>query len=208
MTKILVVEDDFFLRDGLSELLTKEGYEPVTAQNAAEAQARLTWDKYSLIILDVMLPDGSGLDICTALRSRGCGTPVLFLTACDDEIQIVRGLDSGADDYVTKPFRLQELLSRIRALLRRSELADKPTESGGISLERSSMTVRKNRRECVCDTDGISNSLHAHARQRRHRHPHSAAAKAYGTTTAALSTITPFPSTSAACARRSAQSIS
>lgn len=144
MTKILVVEDDFFLRDGLSELLTKEGYEPVTAQNAAEAQARLTQDKYSLIILDVMLPDGSGLDICTALRSRGCGTPVLFLTACDDEIQIVRGLDSGADDYVTKPFRLQELLSRIRALLRRSELADKPTESGGISLERSSMTVRKN----------------------------------------------------------------
>ena len=135
MTKILVVEDDFFLRDGLSELLTKEGYEPVTAQNAAEAQARLTWGKYSLIILDVMLPDGSGLDICT---------PVLFLTACDDEIQIVRGLDSGADDYVTKPFRLQELLSRIRALLRRSELADKPTESGGISLERSSMTVRKN----------------------------------------------------------------
>ena len=69
---------------------------------------------------------------------------MLFLTACDDEIQIVRGLDSGADDYVTKPFRLQELLSRIRALLRRSELADKPTESGGISLERSSMTVRKN----------------------------------------------------------------
>lgn len=77
------------------------------------------------------------------------GTPVLFLTACDDEIQIVRGLDSGADDYVTKPFRLQELLSRIRALLRRSELADKPTESGGISLERSSMTVRKTARMCL-----------------------------------------------------------
>ena len=90
MTKILVVEDDFFLRDGLSELLTKEGYEPVTAQNAAEAQARLAGDKFSLIILDVMLPDGSGLDICTALRSRGCGTPVLFLTACDDEMPISR----------------------------------------------------------------------------------------------------------------------
>jgi two-component system, OmpR family, response regulator RegX3 len=76
---------------------------------------------YSLIILDIMLPDGSGLDLCTVWRSVGKETPILFLTARDEEIQIVRGLDAGGDDYVTKPFRMLELLSRIRALLRRNQ---------------------------------------------------------------------------------------
>jgi len=76
-------------------------------------------DPFSLIILDIGLPDGNGLDLCRVWRSEGIDTPILFLTASDDELQIVRGLDAGGDDYVTKPFRMQELLSRIRALLRR-----------------------------------------------------------------------------------------
>lgn len=119
--QILVVEDDELLRDGLSELLSGEGYCADSCSSCEEAEKALKVNRYDLIILDVMLPDGSGYDLCRKLREAGVGSPVLFLTACDDEIQIVRGLDCGADDYVTKPFRLLELLSRVRALLRRSE---------------------------------------------------------------------------------------
>ena len=142
MSKILVVEDDAFLRDGLSEILTKEGYQPQCAISVAEAKAFLSSDQYALIILDVMLPDGDGFALCQELRREGCVTPILFLTACDDEIQIVRGLDAGGDDYVTKPFKLLELLSRIRALLRRGKPA--VYQSGELSVDRESMTVRKN----------------------------------------------------------------
>ena len=142
MSKLLVVEDDAFLRDGLSEILTKEGYQPQCAISVAEAKAFLSSNQYALIILDVMLPDGDGFALCQELRRAGCVTPILFLTACDDEIQIVRGLDAGGDDYVTKPFKLLELLSRIRALLRRGKPA--VYQSGELSVDRESMTVRKN----------------------------------------------------------------
>ena len=117
--KILLVEDDIFLRDGLKEMLTKEGYDVTVAENFITANEKIR-EHFQLIILDIMLPDGNGLELCQKIRKADNNTPILFLTACDDEIQIVRGLDAGADDYVTKPFRLLELLSRIRALLRRS----------------------------------------------------------------------------------------
>ena len=78
-----------------------------------KARELMKFFSFNLIIFDVMLPDGNGLELCTELRAAGNNVPVLFLTACDDEIQIVRGLDAGADDYVTKPFKLRELLSRI-----------------------------------------------------------------------------------------------
>ncbi len=119
-TKLLIVEDDIFLQDGLSELLRREGYAVDCAGTCKEARYFTSLNTYCLIILDIMLPDGSGLDLCAAWRRAGKDTPILFLTARDDEIQIVRGLDAGGDDYVTKPFRLLELLSRIRALLRRN----------------------------------------------------------------------------------------
>ena len=118
--KILVVEDDELLRDGLSELLSGEGYCAYSCSSCEEAEKALEEKRYDLIILDVMLPDGSGYDLCRKLREAGVGSPVLFLTACDDEIQIVRGLDCGADDYVTKPFGVMELIARIKAVLRRS----------------------------------------------------------------------------------------
>lgn len=140
-TKILLVEDDIFLREGLSEMLTKEGYDVTLAENFAKAKEKLD-ENFDLAILDIMLPDGSGLELCQEVRESGKNLPILFLTACDDEIQIVRGLDAGADDYVTKPFRLLELLSRIRALLRRSGnqvLSDK-----NICLDSENMTVTKN----------------------------------------------------------------
>ncbi len=140
--RIFVLEDDEFLRDGLCDMLKKEGYILTSACTCGEAREILDETSFSLIILDVMLPDGNGFDLCSSLRSSGCSTPILFLTACDDEIQIVRGLDSGADDYVTKPFKLLELLSRVRALLRRN--SSFTFKSKDIIIDSSNMTVKKN----------------------------------------------------------------
>lgn len=140
--KILIVEDDKFLRDGLCELLEKESYSVESAGDCKAARARIDVGGYNLIILDVMLPDGNGLDLCREIRSSSSTVPVLFLTACDEEIQIVRGLDLGADDYVTKPFKLLELLSRVRALLRRN--GTPVYKSSDITLDISNLTVRKN----------------------------------------------------------------
>ena len=140
--KILLVEDDVYLREGLCELLLKEDYEPVSACNCKEGRKLFTEDSFDLVMLDVMLPDGNGIDLCTFIRSSGSDVPILFLTACDEEFQIVRGLDAGADDYVTKPFRLLELLSRVRALLRRKTVSA-TYQSGNISVDISNMTVKK-----------------------------------------------------------------
>lgn len=139
--KILVTEDDLFLRDGLCEMLQKEGYAVERAATLKEAKAKLDNTHFQLLILDVMLPDGSGFDLCRKLRSDGTGTPILFLTACDDEIQIVRGLDAGGDDYVTKPFKLLELLSRVRALLRRARAP--VYKHGGLVIDPVHMSVKK-----------------------------------------------------------------
>ncbi len=140
--KILLVEDDMYLREGLEELLTKENYEPVCAKNYGEAKTVFSENTFDLIILDVMLPDGNGLELCSYFRSVSADVPILFLSACDEEFQIVRGLDSGADDYVTKPFRLLELLSRIRALLRRKTV-NTTYQFGDVVIDITNMTVKK-----------------------------------------------------------------
>lgn len=140
--KIFLLEDDIFLRDGLCELLENAEYAVVSAGTIKEAVEAVKGSAFSLLILDVMLPDGSGFDFCQRLRSMGVSTPILFLTACDDEIQIVRGLDSGADDYVTKPFKLLELLSRVRALIRRNTVST--FTSREIMVDTNNMTVKKN----------------------------------------------------------------
>lgn len=140
--RIFLLEDDVFLRDGLCELLKNADYSVTSAGTIRDAEEAVNGSFFSLLILDVMLPDGSGFDLCQRLRAMGITTPILFLTACDDEIQIVRGLDSGADDYVTKPFKLLELLSRVRALIRRN--SNTTYVSDEISVDTNNMTVKKN----------------------------------------------------------------
>lgn len=138
--RILLAEDDGFLRSGLMEMFQKEGYEVESAGTCSAAISAFESSPFDLVILDVMLPDGNGFAICSQIRKSSGSVPILFLTACDDEIQIVRGLDSGADDYVTKPFRLLELLSRVRALLRRN--VKSVPASGNIVVNEDNMTVQ------------------------------------------------------------------
>jgi DNA-binding response OmpR family regulator len=116
MNTILLTEDDEILNRNIKLALESEGYTVIAVSTIAAAEKEAPGA--DLIILDVMLPDGSGVELCKRLR-RTLQTPVIFLTSCDDEADIIRGLDSGGDDYITKPFRLKELLSRIRANLRR-----------------------------------------------------------------------------------------
>jgi DNA-binding response OmpR family regulator len=121
VTKILVVEDDPAILRGLADNLRYEGYEVCTATNGEIAYRMCKSQHPNAIVLDLMLPRLNGLDFCRKLRSEGVQTPILMLTAKTEESDRVLGLDIGADDYVTKPFSLQELLARIRALLRRAQ---------------------------------------------------------------------------------------
>lgn len=139
MQTILLVEDDAALRSGLVELFSREGYAVAAAANAAQAQAQMR-PEIDLIVLDVTLPDGNGVSLCQGWRNAGVEQPILFLTAKDEEFDVVRGLDAGGNDYVTKPFRMMELLSRIRALLRRKSPAN---SRGGWEIDRERMQVRR-----------------------------------------------------------------
>ncbi len=117
--KILLVDDETELTDPLSKVLSHEGYQVDVADNGRDGSELAQKNNYDLLILDWMLPEKSGLEICQEVRSRSLNTPVLFLTAKDTIDDRVLGLDAGADDYIIKPFELRELLARVRALLRR-----------------------------------------------------------------------------------------
>ncbi len=118
--KIFAAEDDPIIQDGLKIALVQEGWELVTAANVGEAKSKLSEIKdIDIYILDIMLPDGTGYDICQEIR-KSSETPIIFLTACDDEVHTVLALEQGADDYIAKPFRMRELIARIKAILRRT----------------------------------------------------------------------------------------
>ena len=139
--KILLVEDDAALRSALEELLLREGYEVIKAPNMRSAQETMK-SEIDLAMLDVGLPDGDGVSLCRQWRSEGVQTPILFLTAKDEELDVVRGLDAGGNDYVTKPFRMQELLSRIRALLRRNQ-KEATVSRSGITLDKAKLQASR-----------------------------------------------------------------
>ena len=128
-TRILIVEDDPHILLGLEEVLKSEGFEVVSCNRGDQALAAVAKHQPGLIVLDVMLPGLSGYDICRQLRSSKVATPILMLTAKGQEIDKVVGLDLGADDYVTKPFGVRELLARIQALLRRGQPSASPDSS-------------------------------------------------------------------------------
>jgi DNA-binding response OmpR family regulator len=120
MVKILIIEDEPAMLAGLHDNLEFEGYDVDSANRGDEGCTKILNGKYDLILLDVMLPGMSGFDILKQCRSKGISTPVIMLTAKAEELDIVLGLEFGADDYITKPFSLRELLARIKAILRRS----------------------------------------------------------------------------------------
>jgi len=125
MKRLFLLEDDLSLINGLSFAVKKQGYEIEIARTTLEADALWENGKYDLAILDVALPDGSGFDFCRKIRQTS-KVPILFLTAADEETDIIMGLDIGGDDYMTKPFKLAVFLSRLNALLRRSENFNAP----------------------------------------------------------------------------------
>lgn len=121
--RILLLEDDISLVDGLKYSLKRNGFDVELVRTVKEAMSHLPEiEVYDLLILDVTLPDGTGFEVCEKIRNQNKAIPIIFLTASDEEVNVIRGLDSGGDDYIAKPFKLGELCSRIRALLRRSGL--------------------------------------------------------------------------------------
>ena len=146
MKQILLIEDDLSLINGLSFAIKKQGYGVDVAQTSLEADAIWEDGKFDLVILDVSLPDGSGFDICKKIRQVS-KVPIIFLTAADEETDIIMGLDIGGDDYITKPFKLAVFMSRINALLRRSNnfnQTDTELNSNGIRVQLLKGEVCKN----------------------------------------------------------------
>lgn len=149
MNKILIVEDDAMIASGLSYALTQEGFEITIASSCASFSKLYRPGEFIMAILDLTLPDGTGYDLCKLIRGNE-DVPVLFLTACDDEVSVVMGLDMGADDYITKPFRIRELCSRIKTILRRyGKQAGEENifRMGNISVDLKKARVLKDHRE-------------------------------------------------------------
>ena len=119
--EVFLLEDDAAIGMGLSYALENEGYKTTLTKTVSEALKLVEEKAFSLYILDLTLPDGSGYDVCKAIRQK-TNAPVLFLTAYDDEVNVVMGLELGADDYISKPFRIKELLARMKSVLRRCKI--------------------------------------------------------------------------------------
>ena len=134
MTRVLLAEDDTSISEPLSRALRREGYQVEVTEDGLATLERALSDGVDLILLDIGLPELDGLEVCRRVRAEGHSVPVLILTARADEVDTVVGLDAGADDYVTKPFRLAELLARVRALLRRGT-AETPGVVRGVRVD-------------------------------------------------------------------------
>lgn len=154
MAKILIVEDEEQMRLGLRDNLEFEDYEVDLAADGEEGLAKILNNSYDLILMDVMMPKMSGFDVCKEVRSKDIKTPILMLTAKGEEIDKVLGLELGADDYITKPFSLRELLARIKAVLRRSE----PGAAGKVKIEIGRLVVNFSTFEAYEDDKPVSMS--------------------------------------------------
>jgi two-component system response regulator MprA len=150
MPRILVVEDDPHLRQALRRALDLDGYDVEEASDGLTGLERIEGAEWDAVVLDMMMPHLSGLDVCRHLRERGNRTPILMLTARHETADRVAGLDAGADDYLVKPFALDELLARLRALIRRaSPVNDGVIEVGDLRIDRRSRRVMRGERELI-----------------------------------------------------------
>ena len=170
--KVLIVEDDPHIRLGLEELLREDGFEPIPCPRGDGAVTMVASQQPALIILDVMLPGRSGYEVCRELRARKCATPILMLTAKGQEIDKVIGLELGADDYVTKPFGVKELLARVHALLRRAprpgagpEDDNAPFKIGAVTVDPRTFRLRRGPAEDELTAKEVKllQFFHAHA---------------------------------------------
>lgn len=141
---IFLLEDDEAIGIGLKYSLENEGYAITLARSVKQAESIIDKETFSLYILDINLPDGSGYDICRKVKEKG-DFPVIFLTAYDDEVNVVMGLDIGADDYITKPFRVRELVARIKSILRRcgKDKTESVVKLGNVSVNLNEARVTK-----------------------------------------------------------------
>jgi two-component system, OmpR family, response regulator RegX3 len=137
--RILVVDDEPSVRESVGYALEQEGFQVTLAEDGEDAEGRLSGSEFDLLVLDIMMPGKSGLDICREVRARSA-VPIILLTAKDAEVDKVVGLEVGADDYMTKPFSVRELLGRVRAQLRRREL-DRTNGSEGTAIETGPVTI-------------------------------------------------------------------
>lgn len=142
MTKLLLVEDDSTIVENLREFLAEEGFSVTAVPGQRQALEILESDSFDLVLLDISLSDGNGFAVCSYVK-QNTDTPVIFLTASGDEYSVVSGLDMGADDYISKPFRPRELVSRIGVVLRRTGKAQAVLEAGGITIDTMKATVRR-----------------------------------------------------------------
>lgn len=142
MTKIFLVEDDKAIVQNLKEFLKEEGFFVKAAAGQKEAISCLEEENFDLILLDISLAEGNGFAICSYVKQNS-DTPVIFLTASDDEYSVVSGLDMGADDYISKPFRPRELVSRIHSVLRRTGKVQAILESGDVIIDTARAVVKK-----------------------------------------------------------------
>jgi len=142
MQQILIVEDEQAMLAGLKDNLELEGYAIDTADDGMVGLDKILHNNYDLILLDVMLPNISGFDICKKVRKEGVATPIILLTAKGEEIDKVLGLEFGADDYITKPFSLRELFARIKAVLRRTESTRKNTNEDIVTIGKLNINFR------------------------------------------------------------------
>ena len=146
--RILLIEDNDAIIMGLEYLLTQEGYQAETARSLKEAYAVVEREPADLILLDISLPDGNGFDFYKKIKKE-CDTPVIFLTASEEEKDVVKGLDMGADDYIVKPFRNRELISRIKSVLRRNGKGSKLLKCRDITLDLETGKVSRGEQEII-----------------------------------------------------------
>ena len=153
--KILIIEDEPDIRKTLEYNISREGYSVVSASSLVEAKSQFESDSFSLILLDLMLPDGSGLDLCRDIKSdkEKSSIPIIILTAKDDEVDKVVGFELGADDYVTKPFSVRELILRMKAVLKRGE---KKSDNVEVQRQFGQLSIDTESHEVFVDNNEIT----------------------------------------------------